>query len=282
MGTSKSYSGPTGKNPLIPPWAENGGGSEISSPGGGQAAASQNNQEPTIPLVNQGPSNLESWRNVKSNFTRFAGNSSFGNRGVCKTLRSFVRAQGGATNASKISRRGRSVAQNIGGVLAGLAEHGENLVYDGFNFQECVGKKTSELLSILVDLIVPDNDDLESMVARNAAIEAFQKLFEIFDVSSKGLEALKNLSLDNMKIVFQTYLSEYIFVSLLNKAGQKLERMSPKDAKKCETWVKGYIVSKVELDLSSSDLTKLNWKGSEGRIFVQKIFRQAYTLIETS
>ncbi len=282
MGTSKSYSGPTGKNPLLPPWAENEAESEISIPGSSQTTTPQNSQEATNPSGNQNPPNLESWRNVKSNFTRFAGSSSFRNSGARKTIRSFVRAQGGATNASKISRRGRSVVQSIGGVLSGLAEHGENLVYDGFNFQDCVGKKTSELLSILVDLVVPSNDDIESNVARNAAVEAFQKLFEIFEVDSKGLEALKNLGLDDMKIVLQTYLSEYIFASLLNKAGQKLNKMQPKDAKRCEDWLKGYISSKVELDLSNIDFMKLNWKGQGGYIFVQNIFQQAYTLIETS
>lgn len=278
MGTSRSYSGPTGKNPLLPPWVDDEVDGEITSPGSSQATTPANNEEANTSPV-QSLSGLESWGNVKGSFTRFASQPSFSNTGARGTMRGFVRAQGGATNASKISRRGRNVAQSIGGVLAGLSEHGEKLVYNSFNFQECVGKKTSELLSILVDLVVPDNDDLESMVARNAAVEAFQKLFEIFDVNSKGLEALKNVSLENMKIVFQTYLSEYIFGSLLNKVGQKLEKMSPKDAKKCETWVKGYIASKVELDLSNTNFTALNWKGSDGKAFVQNIFQQAYTLI---
>ncbi len=280
MGTSRSYSGPTGKNPLLPPWADGEVDSGVTDPGSNQTTTPTDNRETNIPPL-QSPSSLESWGNVKGSFTRLAGKPSFSSSGARKTMRSFVKAHGGAANASKISRRGQSVAQSIGGVLSGLAVHGENLIYDGFNFQDCVGKKTSELLSILVDLVVPNNDDLESMVARDAAVEAFQKLFEIFDVNSKGLEALKNLSLDNMKIVFKTYLSEYIFVSLLNKAGQKLEKMLPKDAKKCETWVKGYINSKVELDLSSINFTTLDWKGADGKAFVQNIFNQAYTLIGT-
>lgn len=280
MGTSRSYSGPTGKNPLLPPWMDDEADNVTVSPGGDKTITPNNSGEVSTPPV-QNLSGLESWGNVKGSFTRFANQPSFSNSRARGTMRSFVRAHGGATSASKISRRGRNVAQSIGGVLAGLSEHGEKLVYNGFNFQECVGKKASELLSILVDLVVPDNDDIESMVARNAAVEAFQKLFEIFDVDSKGLEALKNISLDNIKIVFQTYLSEYIFISLLNKVGQKLEKMPSKDAKKCETWIKGYINSKVELDLSNVNFTTLDWKGADGKTFVQNIFQQSYTLIGT-
>lgn len=281
MGTSKQYSGPSGKNPLIPDWAEAEINEDEQTPGENNNPTSSNTDETdTTPSLS--PSLLESWGNVKGNFTRYAGRSSSSSYGGRGTMRSFVRAQGGSKNASQSSRRGRSVVQNIGGVLSGLAQQGSNFIYEGFNFQDCIGKKPTELLAILVDLVAPENDDLESAIARDASIEAFQKLFEIFDVNSQGLDSLKNLNLDNMKIVFQTYLTEYIFASLLQKAGQKLEKMPFKDAKIAETRIKGYISSKVNLDLSDIDFSTMDWKGQPGKAFVQNIFQKAFELMETS
>ncbi|HMS71296.1 MAG TPA: hypothetical protein PKD18_24300 [Saprospiraceae bacterium] len=285
MGTSKSYSGPSGKNPLIPDWAEDGASilpqasstQDTTNPNEGSAEA--NTDQTNMPTTNN-PAALESWGDVKGNFTRYAGNSSSSASGR-STLRSFVRAHGGAKSASSSSRRGRRVVQNIGGVLSGLAQQGTKFVYEGFNFQECVGKTSTELLATLVELVAPDSDDLESMIARNASIEAFQKLFEIFDINAQGLDSLKNLNVDNIKIIFQTYLSEYIFASLLQKAGQKLGKISHKDAIRIEKRMKGYISSKVNLDLSNIDLSKMDWKGQSGKAFVQSIFEKAYELMET-
>jgi len=285
MGTSKSYAGPSGKNPLIPDWAEDGASillqtnpsQDTENPNEGTPES--NADQPITPPTPK-PASLESWGNVKGDFTRYAGNSSSSASGR-STLRGFVRAQGGAKRAAGISRRGRSVVQNIGGILSGLAQQGTNLVYEGFNFQECLGKTPTELLATLVELVAPDSDDLESMIARNASIEAFQKLFEIFDINAQGLDSLKNLNMDNIKIVFQTYLSEYIFASLLQKAGQKLGKISHKDAIRIEKRMKGYISSKVTLDLSNIDFSKMDWKGQPGKTFVQSIFEKAYELIET-
>ena len=106
-------------------------------------------------------------------------------------------------------------------------------------------------------------------------------MHEIFDINAQGLDSLKNLNVDNIKIIFQTYLSEYIFASLLQKAGQKLGKISHKDAIRIEKRMKGYISSKVNLDLSNIDLSKMDWKGQSGKAFVQSIFEKAYELMET-
>src|SRR3989338_7671780 len=112
MGTSKSYSGPSGKNPLIPPWAEvdvEGNLQESPIESDPSIPNTDQNNNPSIPNI----PNLESWGNVKGNFTRYASRSSSSGYGGRRTMRSFVRAQGGARMASNSSRRGRSVIQNI-------------------------------------------------------------------------------------------------------------------------------------------------------------------------
>lgn len=290
MGTSASYSGPTGKNPLIPPWAEspNGeSGGNVNEPdavaqnpnsdGGNPEVPPQNPTDPTN-TINIPP--LTSWRNVKSSFTRFARSTYSSPSGARKVTRNFVKAQGGSGSAAANSRKGRSVVQNIGGIFSGLAQQGSSFTYKGFNFQECVGKKASELLDTFVNLVVDDNDDLESMIARKATIETFNKIFEILGVEEKGFDALQNMTIDNVKLVFQTYLSEYILTNILQKVGQTLEKMPAKDAYQKEKWIKNYIATKVSLNLTDTDVLNIDWKGKQGRDFVQNIFTEAYKLIE--
>lgn len=290
MGTSASYSGPTGKNPLIPPWAEvpdagqSGDISGSTEPNENPEGNSpQNGETPPSNVVN--PSILTPWGDVKSNFTSYAKGRSGGfstTRSARRAIRGFVSAQGGAKNAATNARKGRSVAQNIGGIFSGIASQGSNFTFNGFNFKDCVGKKASELLETFVDLVVDHNDDLESTIARDAVVEAFQKLFDVLGVEEKGFEALQSVKSENLTLVFQTYLSEYIFASLLQKVGQTLEKMSPKEAYQKEKWLKNFISTKVSLNLENIDLFTMDWKSEAGRNFTSNIFTQAYKLMETA
>lgn len=288
MGTSASYSGPKGKNPLIPPWAETPGalGATGTEPDITETSEEQNGDAaPPTPqspnIVN--PSTLTPWNEVKTNFTQYAKSSGFSSpRYARRVARSFVKAQGGASNAATSSRKGRSVAQNIGGVFAGLVKQGSDFTYNGFSFKDCIGKKTSELLETFVDLVTEHTDDLESTIAREAAVETFQKLFELLGVDEKGFEALQNISGENLKVMFQTYLSEYIFASMLQKVGQTLEKLSPKEAHTKEKWLRNFISTKVSLNMENTDLMTMDWKGETGKRFTDDIFTQAYKLMETA
>lgn len=284
MGTSKSYAGPTGQNPLIPPWAD------ISSPETVPDGA-ESNEDGSIPtesqpLIEIGPAPtvsvpLTPWSDVKANFTRYAKSTYSSAVKFRKVARSFTKAQGGIKNTVSNAARGRSAVQNIGGIFSGLAEQGDKFTYNGFSFRDCVGKKTSELLETFVNLIVETNGDLESMIARTAAVETFKKVFDELGVEEKGFEALEKMDLDNIPFVFQTYLSEYITANILQKVGQILEKIPETDALQKERWMKNYIETKVKIDLGKIDTSKVDWKGSEGKRIVDDIFAEAYKLIET-
>lgn len=287
MGTSASYSGPTGKNPLIPPWAETPGyGASGGVNGSDEQSENQNEAAPENASPQQNVvylSTLTPWNEVKTNFTNYARGGGFSStRSARRAIRGFVRAQGGAGNAATNARKGRSVAQNIGGVFSGIASQGSNFTYNGFDFRDCIGKKASELLETFVDLVVDHNDDLESTIARDAVVEAFQKLFEVLNVEEKGFEALQNVNSENLKFVFQTYLSEYIFASMLQKVGQTLEKMPPKEAYQKEKWLKNFIATKVSINLENVDLMTMDWKSKSGTSFTNTIFTQAYKLMETA
>ncbi len=290
MGTSASYSGPTGKNPLIPSWAEVSGADPIA--GESSSTNPNENQEQQVSESNENtpsnivnPSTLTPWGDVKSNFTSYAKGSSGGFssvRSARRAIRGFVSAQGGARNAATSARKGRSVAQNIGGIFSGIASQGSSFTFNGFNFKDCIGKKTSELLETFVDLVVDHNDDLESTIARDAVVEAFQKLFDVLGVEEKGFEALQRVKGENLTFVFQTYLSEYIFASMLQKVGQTLEKIPPKEAYQKEKWLKNFISTKVSLNLENVDLFTMDWKGEAGKNFTNSIFTQAYKLMESA
>ena len=288
MGTSSSYSGPTGKNPLIPPWADVPGGDfggsapgaapQESSKQDGNNEDSDKNPKGSADKPNYPP--LIPWGDAKSNFTRYVKSKHPNSYTARKATRSFVKAQGGAKNASSSSIRGRSTAQNIGGLFSGLAREGSKLVYKEFNFQKCIGKKASELLDIFVDLVIEDGGNLEDAIARKATVETFNKIFEVLDVKEKGLEALQNMTVEDVKLVFQTYLGEYISTSMLQKVGQILEKVPESEARQKEKWIRTYITTKISIDIKDVDISSMDWKGKEGKDFVSRIFVEAYKLIE--
>ena len=279
MGTSSSYGGPSGNNPLIPSWADE---NELS---GDVIPNQQNTKNPNSenisdqPVIN--PVSTVRWQNVKSSFTRFSNTSVPSNWRVRNTLRTFTKAQGGSKNSANISRQGRKVAQNIGNVFSGFLQQGSQLVYEGINFKDYIGKKTSDLLPILIDLVCPKNNDIESSIAKEAAINTFQDIFELFEIDLKGLDNLKNLQQEDVMQIFEIYVGNYIYTSLLNKVGKQLLKLTPKEAPKREKWVKDYIFSKVKHKLSKIDIAKVNWKNVEGQKVTSKIFQEAYDLLQT-
>src|SRR5689334_1800638 len=114
MGTSSSFSGP-GRSPLLPPWADD--AAPLIPQGGDNVDDSPNTPVPTpTPTIN--PRALGS---ARSNFGRHAS----GDGGsLPKSYGDYVRAHGGAQNATQATRGGRQSTTSLGGFLSGVVQRG--------------------------------------------------------------------------------------------------------------------------------------------------------------
>src|SRR6266704_3835211 len=119
MGTSSSYSGPTGTTPLLPPWAE-----DPVAPrpldGEGSSTAEPEPQGMDIPLPHI------SWRVPKAALSRLASGVAIGlGAATLASLgRSYVQASGGARAAADSARAGRASSARLGGFLADGVRNG--------------------------------------------------------------------------------------------------------------------------------------------------------------
>jgi len=199
MGTSSSYPGPTGRNPLLPPWADE----ETLLPPDGtpdegddeppaddvdaadepQDVAQQDGDTPPEPLV--------SWRAPKSTMTRWVRGS--GPTSLGSVARSYVAASGGPRGAPAASRQGRTATARIGGFLADGLRNGFAQAARNLGLQNFVGRDAQFVLASFIDLLAPDGALREDAAARKAVIETMSELFGRFDVETNGLDALDSL-----------------------------------------------------------------------------------------
>jgi len=278
MGTSASYTGPTGRNPLLPSWVPPAGdqddqGDEIPSP----ATPDETSLEPQIP-------ELIPWSIPKSSLSRFASSLRQGSvrqESVKSAIRDFVRAQGGARRASRAARAGRASAQRLGGFLASVANEGVTAAVSSLGLQEFIGQDVDTVLAALVDRIAPAGAFLEDSAARAATIQTLDKLFQEYAVSENGLDALNALDSEGVKQTLQQYIANYIYTRLVQVISQGVESRSTDHLIQVENAVRDYIFPTVRLDLMNrTDVLSMDWGGQEGHGFIERIYQEGYELIE--
>lgn len=300
MGTSASYGGPKGNNPLLPPWAPpidnvapNGNGSPVqpdgdAAPGGSDSNSPDNGGQPdsNAPTPTTPTIPLTPWKTPKGSLSRYAGSISGGGGGQSGYLRSamrgFVRAQGGARGATQAARSGRATAQRLGGVLATIVREGTVAVTQTLGLGQYVGQDANTLLVALVDQVAPSGALLEDAAARAATIQTLDELFQKYGVQDNGIEALNALDVDGVKNALEKYLGNYIYTRLVQVIGENIESKSTEDLIKVEKAIKDYIFPRVRLELmDKTDVLSIDWRNEQGRAFVDQIYHEGYQLIET-
>ena len=95
MGTSKSYGGPQGPQPLLPPWAQN--PDDTNPP---TRELPPQDSEPSVVLATPSLQSLPgNWRAAKSSITRLVGNHS--KTDIRRAATAHIRSHGGSQNAAR-------------------------------------------------------------------------------------------------------------------------------------------------------------------------------------
>jgi len=271
MGTSKSYGGPTGRNPLLPPGAP--------PPLDGDGAV------PRIPPVDA----LPQWGPVKAAMSRLAGSGRHGAdaaKGVAAVGSRYVQAQGGARGATRAAVAGRRSAVALGQFLSAAAGRGIASAMRAFPISAFQGQPIEVLLEALVNALAPTGVGIEEEVARRAMAETLDDLLEKC-VNADGVVDLDRLSANLSFDVLVDFLVHYIDVRLMQTLSDRNEAKSSgsMDAVATEADVRQYIRDTVKFDLEAvaddgTSIADIDWAGPAGRAFIDRIFIQAHALME--
>lgn len=273
MGTSSSYTGPTGPPPpLLPPWAVDPiSPPPVPEPPPGQPPPSQ---PPPVQLAPPGASN---WRAPKAAATRFArGTGSLGS-----VARSYVRASGGPRQAAATAVSGRTSTARIGGLASALARGGIAEAATRLGLAALLGRDAQTVLATLLDWIAPAGALREESISRIAAIETLNDLFGRLEVERNGVEALNNVTADDARLLVAMSITNYVDARFQQELVSRVEQsaVTEQAANQLSREIREFVETNVRLDLSGTDVMQMDWEGAEGKRFVDGQYLKAYELL---
>lgn len=271
MGTSKSYTGPVGRNPLLPP-----------------GAPPPLDGDPDVPPIPELDS-LPQWGPVKAAMSRLASSGHHGAdaaQGVAAVGSRYVQAQGGARGAARAATAGRRGAVALGRFLADVAAGGVSEALRAFSIASFAGQPIEILLEALVEALAPTGIGIEEEVARRAMAQTLDDLLERC-IDAEGSIDLDRLSETLSMEVLVDYLAHYIDERLMQALSDRNEVKSngASEAVATEEDIRQYIRDTVRFDLDEladggTTADAIDWSGPQGRAFVDRIFIQAHSLLE--
>lgn len=285
MGTSSSYPGPKGVNPLLPPWADD---ADLRAPDQSQPLLPPPEplRDPDAPVGTPDPSPLPPlslpeipWSVPKGSLSR-AVNSGGNPRAA---LGGYVRASGGAGGAALRARSGRRTFTRAANFL-GIASHSgfTGAARQTLGLVRLVGQDVQTILVDLASRLAPAGATNEEAAARSALLSTFATFAETLEAEGRGPDSLDHLDARAVESVLRGFVTNYVAERFLQELDLRIHqgRISLEDASEMFRSVKETIRATVAVDFSGIDVTTFDWESPAGRNRAERIFREAYSLIE--
>lgn len=146
--------------------------------------------------------------------------------------------------------------------------------------QAVVGRDVNEVLAAIAGILAPDGATKEEAAARDAISETLQNLFERFMDEGRDLTALENMTREDIAAAIETCIGSYIYNRWLGDLGIKIEEhaITATEAVRLEREMREFVRETVRLDMSRVDVLTLDWQSQAGQLFVDNIYRDAYSL----
>jgi len=288
VGTSSSHSGPGDGPGLLPSWAtpENGdGGDDSNATPDSNAGPESADEEGSAPVATPQPQS-RLWTNAKSTMTRYAGTG--GGSSNSGRLRSagagYVRAKGGSRSAGASAISGRTTTGRLGGFLSSAAGSGFRAALESIGLRGVVGQSSEVVLARLVDTLAPSGATREEAAARRATVEVLAFLYDSVAGDAGDVSALDDMDATIVEQAVEMSVSGYIYNRWLDELGLSIEKgaVSETNAIRLEADVREYVASCVSLELGEQSVLDVNWDGTEGRGIIDRVFRDAYAVLEAA
>jgi len=254
MGTSSIYNGPK-DNPLLPEGFED------------EYKDHMENQE-----------SKGSWQEAKKVMSQYI-TGSINNRG--RVLRNYVKASGGAGASASRAVSGRNSTVRLGRFLSGIVSEGVIKTLERLKF-EYRGKSAEALLSEMVNVISPNSNTKEDIVAKNATIQALSQLYDYIAENNMDINSIDNMNEEMFNEVMSTFVSNYIFEKMLNDLQSRFEKYAEdsRTALDKEKELEEYIKESVNVKLNKVSFDKLNYNDSGVDSIIKQIYVECYEVLE--
>ncbi len=278
MGTSASGTGPKGKTPLLPSWANSPDSSpETEQDENGDELENSPSSTPDSKSDMVPEQKLTGTKSILTRISNGGGGSSF------KTFaKSYIKSSGGSKAATRASIAGINVGKSYLGFLSDVSREGFNETLNKYDLSDCVGKSSEEVMAKIADRIAPTGSTNDEAIARAAMMIAFDKLYEKVLDSGKDMESLDNLDSETLSDTVIEFVSAYIFKKWVYEAGIALERndLSEIEAIKLEIEMRFFIRDEVKSGFKKTDISKIDLAQGKGLELVNDIFELAYSTLE--
>lgn len=224
MGTSSIFNGRNDRNPLLPEDYD----------------STQEEQKNFLEPVK--------WQTVKSDMSKYI--KSGGTYGSTRHIaQQYVKAAGGSSRMASQSYSGKKAGGNIGSFFNGVVNNGIESTFRNLGIQY-VGKSVGEIFSRLVDVIAPNSNTKEDIVAKEATQMALSRIYDYVEVNEMDIKCIDNMSAELMNSVLKEYVGSYIWITMMNDLGSRLEMhiSNSEDAYAMECEFKDMIMGIVDVE----------------------------------
>lgn len=268
MGTSRSYSPPTGGGwPPLKRQVNQFGGGEGGEPGPDEPDG------PALPNQLIPQQLLGTYLRVRSRGGGGGGGGGAGGGGG-------TGAGGAGTHG--LGRAAARVGGNLGGFAARVAEVGLAGALEDLGLRDMVGRPASDVTTALVDRLAGPGSTMDASVARVALNKLRQELlgsartFE--DVERLLLGTLEQIQIAGLIVQFYGhYLYELFcrdfYEQLIKKVGREQTRRSIDSIRRT-------IFSSLRAKIAGRDPGSVNWRGAEGRQLAERILTETVAIFE--
>lgn len=197
MGTSSIFNGRNDRNPLLPDDYE------------------PNQNE------NQNAAEPVKWKTVKSNMSKYI--NSGGSKGSVRHIaQQYVKAAGGSHRMASQAHSGIKAGGNLGGFFNGVISNGLDATFEKLGI-EYTGKPVTEVFSRLVDIVAPNSNTKEDIVAKEAVLDALSKVYDYVEANDMNIESINNMPPELMTEALKEYVGSYIWITMMKDLGSRLE-----------------------------------------------------------
>ena len=223
MGTSASYGGPKGANPLIPSWVDTPLPSEGAPPagdGGPQAAGGDDGGKDgapdRTPAPSLGPNRLTPLRRAIRTSARSGGSDG---RAMRAAARHFVsKSMGGARRGAQRMGVARRAGGRLVQALSALAHGGASQLARVFQLQSIAGLSATQVWDRLTDFVCSDGGSIDEAIVKSAFCQTLKQ--EMDD----GLTDLLDANTEQLASFFEHFIGECVIERLSQDGGSLLEQ----------------------------------------------------------
>jgi len=222
------------------------------------------------------------WSRVKGLVTRIGHRGTPTDEQAAQIIREFIGANGGARSVARgqgqigQGKAAQHVLQRLGAFSSFVLQRGLNGTLEVLNLQALAAMDLNDLMLSLTDYLGGPADTIEEIDARNALSRLMDELFA--DITSiEELEQILNerFQWEDFSNIFKTYFSYYLFEQFARIFYERLVTKIGEIATKAYmNSILDYIKSSVQLLTLNTDISNVDWNGTDGEEMAAQIFEE--------